>query len=183
MKDYRDDMTLGDIKINDTDMLEDAIKGAKKYTFDNLLQAKMFVKHCVDITYKRHGIQVNVPRIRNEFTMLRFEKELKKMFDKANVVTETRGRNHYRGNDTWKRGIYIFKDGVLSAFISNPFMHVQAKYFKDPMGMPQTKTKGYYVFTNARVDDIQRVYGPVNQKEQKLILPPSGCNAKLPKGG
>jgi hypothetical protein len=48
MNDYRNDMTLGDIKDNDTDMLEDAIKGAKRYTFDNVLKAKRFVKHCLD---------------------------------------------------------------------------------------------------------------------------------------
>lgn len=173
MSDYRDDMILDDIKDNDTDMLEDAIKGAKRYTFDNVLKAKRFVKHCLDITLKRHGIKVNPPRTKNKFVMRRYEQELQKAFNKARVEIESRGQNHYKGGDTWKRGIYVYCDGVLSAFISNPFMHVQKKHFQDRMRMPQTNTKGFYVFTNAKTDEINPT----------IIVPGNISNAKLPKGG
>jgi hypothetical protein len=104
--------------------------------------------------------------------MLRYEKELQKAFDKAKVEIESRGQNHYRGADTWKRGIYVYCNGVLSAFISNPFMHVQEKHFQDAMKMPQTNTKGFYVFTNAKTDTTQRVYGGKDGPESKIIAPP-----------
>jgi hypothetical protein len=185
MKDYRDDMTLGDIKSNDTDMLNDAIKGAKRYTFDNILKAKIFVKHCLDITLKRHGIKVNPPRTKNMFVMRRYEQELKKEFDKAKVEIESRGHNHYQGADVWKRGIYVFCNGELSAFISNPFKHIQEKHFQNRMMLPESKVVGFYVITNARIDTTQRVYGPVKQNDSKIIVPPSRVisDSKLLKGG
>lgn len=171
MNNYQDDMTLGEIGENDLEMTEDAIKNANKYTFDTKNKAMLFIKHCMDCTLKHVGIVVNVPK--SKFAQIMYEHTLNKQMKDAGVEIET--RRHYKGKDIWRNGIYIQKDGVLVAFISNVLANVKESYSKDAMKLVRSSV-GYFVITNSRTDNIKRVYGGENGKPKALILPPSSRN-------
>jgi hypothetical protein len=54
-------------------------------------------------------------------------------------------RERYKGEDTWKNGIYIYQDGELVAFVSSVF-HDEP----NPLLLRDQRDK-FYVITNAKV--------------------------------
>jgi hypothetical protein len=166
MTDYRDNLTLGEIGENDLEMVKDAIKNANKYSFKNKQSAMLFIRHCMDCTLLHLGITPPKPT-KNQFANKRQAQILDQAMKKANVKIE--GRNNYHGNDMWRRGIYIYKDGVLVAFISNVMGTMREEYGKGKMTLISKGLTEMYVVTNARNDVMGRVYGP-GKKKSSLSL-------------
>jgi hypothetical protein len=161
-------MTLGEIGENDLEMTKDAIKNANKYSFGNNQQkAVLFVRHCIDTTLKRCGIKVSPPK--NSFARKLYEKKLDWEMKQAGVVIEK--RNKYKGADEWRNGLYITKDGVLVSFISD-VMHVTKGKFKKSKMRVVRKSFGYIVITNARTDNISRIYTPTHAEKVTALKPP-----------
>jgi hypothetical protein len=157
VSDYRDNLTLDEIGANDIEMTKDAIKNANKYEFgNNKKKAADFTKHCMKCTLNHLGVSPGVPP-KDQLGRLRFAKRADQMMKKAGVVIEQ--RKDYDGNDMWRRGIYIYKNGELAAFISNIFADVKESYSKETLKLVG-RSNGFFVITNARTDNIDRVYGP-----------------------
>jgi hypothetical protein len=153
----QDKLTLDEIADNDLEMVKDAITNANKYPFGrDIRKAKLFIRHCLNCTLKHLGITVTVPK--NQFAKKRYEKILDEQMAKARVKIENRKK--YAGNDVWRNGIYIYKDDVLVSFISNVLGDVKEEYSKDTMKLPKRSFGGLFVITNARTDNINRIYTP-----------------------
>lgn len=156
MSNYTDEMTLDEISDNDLAMVKDAIKNANKYSFGkNKQQAMAFFKHCMDITLKRCEITVNPPK--GTYARELYEKVLDKQMAEGGILIEH--RNKYRANDMWRNGLYVFKNGELVAFISNVLLDVKESYSKETFKLSK-RSIGYFVITNAKTDQTQRIYTP-----------------------
>lgn len=154
MGNYTDNMTLDEIKDNDLAMVEHAIKNAHRYRFTNQQKAMLFIRHCMDTTLKRLGVNVSPPKD-NAARML-YARTLDKEMKDKDIQIENRSK--YRGNDLWRNGIYIFKNGELAAFISNVMGNMREAYSSKTMKLSSKRLTEIYVITNARTDLIQRVY-------------------------
>jgi hypothetical protein len=169
-------MTLGEIGENDLAMVEDAIKNANKHIFPTKIHARDFIRQCMDATLNHVGIKViNPPKPGQDSTV--FEKWWNEQLKEKNVKIETRKK--YQDENMWRNGIYIFKDNVLVAFISNVFMKGtfragHGETMKEKL-KTTSHTEGFFVITNALTDNTQRVYGG-SSKPKSLILPPSSRN-------
>ena len=117
--DYRDKMTRDELAGNDHEMAKIAIRDSRAYYFDlkfdlrtGLLDIRVpmaFIGRCIQMTHNRCGIMILEGMD---------ERTIKKLLKKSNVQTET--RDFYKGENMWRNGVYIFKDGELAAFISTP---------------------------------------------------------------
>jgi hypothetical protein len=107
IKTYRDDMTLGDIAVNDKEMQDVAIRNANRYFFVSMKRAAFFIGDCLKKTLDRLGVRI-------------LEGMHPKFVDRmlTNHKVEVENRKHYEGQDAWKQGLYIYKDGELVTFIS-----------------------------------------------------------------
>lgn len=145
MTDYRDNMTIGEIKANDLAMAEDAIRGCKRYAFDHSRAGKeaayRLMGTAVDATLKRLGIVITP-----QTTEAKVEKKLRE----KEVQVEDRG--YYKGDKSWRNGIYIYQRGELVAFIS---ALMESNPAPSLLCLPQSvKTdKSYAIYTNAKLDD------------------------------
>lgn len=141
--DYRDKMTFDEIKENDLAMAEDAMKNSKPHSYPSLNQAMAFRAECYRAAI-RHCCGADIGG--------GMSPELaQKMMDKAKVVPEARVKDRhggpggfYKGEDIWRNGVYIFKDGVLVAFISEPIIETPSQFAVD-------RSKKYTIHTNAKV--------------------------------
>jgi hypothetical protein len=134
MTDYRDNMTIDEMAENDGYMVEHAIKNAKRYTFFNLEEARAFTGRAVQETLDRLGIKIR-PGVSPKF--------IDKHLEHKRVKVECREK--YKGNDTWKCGIYIYQDGELVAFVSSVF-HDEPNPF-----LLRDQRDKFYVISNAKV--------------------------------
>lgn len=141
MSDYRDNMTLDEIAANDLEMTKEAIKNANKYSFNDPKKAVQFIGVCIKNTLKHLGIK-NFEKM--NYNML-------KRVQKTNKI-KIEKRMHYKGDDEWRCGIYIYKAGELVAFISDVLKPYQSPILLHPV------KKECYVITNARVDLTQRIF-------------------------
>jgi hypothetical protein len=172
MNNYTDKMTLSEIGENDVEMVKDAIKNANKYSFGtNKAKAQAFIKHCLDCTLKHLGFIVTLPK--GKFAQKIYANNFINQMENSGVKIET--RKNYTGKDYWRRGIYIYKDDVLVAFISSVFGNVREEYSKQTLKLKR-KSMELFVITNAHTDNIQKVYGGGAKLE--ALVPPSN-NAKL----
>lgn len=106
--DYRDDMTLAEMGLNDGEMQKDAIKNADRVYFVSHEMAKSFRVRCLKSALDRLGAA---------FTHRTDPKFVDKILNRQKVVVENR-EAHYQGSDAWKNGLYVYKRGELVNFIS-----------------------------------------------------------------
>ena len=66
-------------------------------------------------------------------------------------------RRNYKSNDAWRNGMYITQKGELVAFISNVLAMGHTELSRDMLKIAN-QTMGYFVVTNARTDNTQRIY-------------------------
>ena len=134
LSDYRDDMTLDEVRDNDIAMAMDAIKNAKRYVFNTAQQCESFRGHCMGVTMKRIGIVV-APGMDAKF--------LEKKMKKEKIVIENRVKDphgglgsFYKGQDAWRNGLYVYKAGELVAFISCPMIDHKHPWAVSPADIP-----------------------------------------------
>ena len=132
--DYRDKLTFDEVAENDEDMAKYAVKNSKRYVFSNFKTAQAFMGKCVQITLNRCGLMIleGMPA-----------EQVQKKMDKAKIQVENRA-GLYRGEDTWRNGLYIFKAGELVAFVSVPFTQT-------PSPLAIDRSIKISVVTNAKV--------------------------------
>lgn len=106
---YQDNMILDEIGENDAEMHKDAIKNAKRYRFKSKQEAARFIGYVLDKTMLWCGVMV-VPGMD--------PKMVDRQLAVQNVIVEP--RNKYKGENIWRKGLYIYKDDVIAAFISLP---------------------------------------------------------------
>ena len=118
--DYRDDLTMDELRENDIEMTKDAIRNAKRYVFRTPRQAQAFVGQCVQMTLNHCGLMI--------LEGMPAELVQRKM-DENKVQVENRTKDphggsgpFYKGGDSWKNGLYIYKKGELVAFVSAPMI-------------------------------------------------------------
>lgn len=139
---YIDNLTLAEMGENDRDMAESALKESKQYKFgQSLAKATRFMAACVDASL--HYCGVHVPLIAGS-TEIR-ARSLDKQMNVQGVKVER--RKHHKGSDAWRNGLYIYKDDVVVAFISEPVAVRAASRLIIGAGAPE-----YAVYTNAKVD-------------------------------
>lgn len=107
IKTYREDMTIDEIKVNDKEMQAVAIRNANRYFFVEMHQAAHFIGDCLKKTLDYLGVVIG-PKTHPKF--------VDRMLKKNKVEVEN--RKHYKDQDAWKQGLYIYKDGELVTFIS-----------------------------------------------------------------
>lgn len=151
---FTDKLTLEDIAANDIEMTRDAIKNANKYNFGkDARKAMVFIKTCLDATLKHLGITVNPPVSKDGQAL--YAKLLDAALAKKQIKIEN--RNHYRGADNWRCGLYVYQKDELVAFISDVLTVRRTEV--DPISMKLLKEDtGFVVVTNARVDDTKRIF-------------------------
>ena len=132
---YQDNMILSEIHDYDNEMVNVAIKGAKKYHFGQDFQKSVeFMGTATKATMMYLGINVTPDMSEND---------VERLFDKKEIKIEQ--RKHYRHNDVWRNGIYVYKKDVLVAFVSQPLAETPSNLsiYQDP---------SFTVVTNAKVD-------------------------------
>lgn len=134
MKDYRDNLTLDEIADNDLEMTKDAVKNAKRYTFWNPQEAIRFMGRAIGDTLVYLGIE----------NSLKMTPQMLDRIEKTYKIKIER-RNRYKDPETWRNGIYIYKDGVIVAFISEVFTPKIS-----PLAISQRPDR-WYVITNAKL--------------------------------
>lgn len=137
---YLDNYTLDEIAANDLEMLRDAIKNAYKYKFYDLKKAMKFVGACVRETL----IALGLPN---------FERIPKKLLAKIQKQKKIRveHRTRYKGENLWRCGIYIYKDDVLVAFISEIMVPEKNQSLISIPFAPINNRQEFHVITNAKV--------------------------------
>lgn len=105
-----DNRTLGEIKAADVENLEYIIqKQCKEYLFDSGTKAAEFVGKCLFKRLRKLGVKVD-GQIDDRF--------VDAMLKKHNVKVEN--RRYDQEDEKWKDGIYVYKDGEIVGFISQP---------------------------------------------------------------
>ena len=105
-----DNRTLGEIKADDIANLEHVIhKQCKEHLFASGTAAAEFVSKCLFKRLRKLGVKVN-GQIDQRF--------VDAMLEKHNVKVEN--RRYEEEQDKWREGIYIYKDGEIVGFISQP---------------------------------------------------------------
>ncbi len=120
LSDYRDEMTLDEVAENDLAMTKDAIKNSKRYGFQTAKQAQAFMGRCVQTTLNGCGLMI-LEGMPAALVQRKMDSE------KIQVESRTRDPNggpgpFYKGDDSWRNGLYIYKKGELAAFISAPMI-------------------------------------------------------------
>lgn len=132
-EDYRDDMLLDEMAENDLEMAKDAVKNCQRYRFNNPLAAKRLHFVAIDATLKRVGLNVL-----EDFSPTAIQGNL----DRLNVQIED--RQNYKGEDIWRNGLYIYKNGEIVAFISS-ILH------EKPSPFAINRKDNYIIYTNANL--------------------------------
>jgi hypothetical protein len=117
---------------------------------------------CLDATYRSLGVNVKLPKSRKDYPA--YTLKLAKILKEKNIKMEN--RQDYSGEDVWKKGIYIYQNDALVAFISN--LLADGQVITSGYGSkPINRVGGFYIITNAPL-------------EKKLIFTPGGSNIVLP---
>jgi len=140
---YQDNMTLDDIHDYDNEMVDVAIKGAKKFNFREMQPCVKFMGIAMDATMKYLGIELP-----GESSDSKMDKSLRAMsidgiFNREEIRIER--RRHYRGHEKWRNGLYIYKKDVLVSYISEPMIDKPNLFVMD-------QHTSYSIVTNAKVD-------------------------------
>jgi hypothetical protein len=144
-EDYRDNMTLEEIADNDLEMIKDAVKNCKRYRFNSPNAAKQLHFVAVDATLKYIGLDVMLNPS---------EGRVQKSMDRLGVRIED--RQNYKGEASWRNGLYIYKKGELVAFISS-IVHDK------PSPFAINRKEHWLVYTNAKLDD-RYVSGKISRR-------------------
>lgn len=155
---YQKNMTLDEIAANDLEMVKDAIKNAKKYSFGHdAKKAANFVRHCLARTLVGLGMShpAPPPNVNSQLAKIRHAAKLDKEMREKQVKVEH--RNKYRGNDMWRCGLYVYLRDELVAFISDVLTVRQTEY--DPISQKiGNENVGFIVITNAQLEDTKRIF-------------------------
>ncbi len=136
IKDYRDDMTLDEMAINDDAMIEAMLKKCKRSVFKGVnpreyqARCEKYIGLCVDTALKKCGVTI---------TRGMHPTMAKVQLRRNNVSIESRKKG-LDGNDEKKRGIYIYKDGVLAYFIGFPGLEKESPLSIDPVPVLVVRT-------------------------------------------
>lgn len=133
--DYRDHLTLDENESNDNEMAKYAVKNAKRYFFTTPVKAQAFMGKCIQMTLIRCGLIIE-PGMPADLVQGRME---------ANKIQIENRNGLYHGDDIWKSGLYIFKEGELVAFVSLPMQEQPSQFAID-------RTPKIFVITNAVID-------------------------------
>jgi hypothetical protein len=151
---YADKMTLDEVAANDLEMVKDAIKNASKYRFGkDIRRAVTFVKLAVDATLKRLGIIVNPPT--SPSMRLTYAAMLDKQMREKQVRIEH--RTNYKGDDTWRCGLYIYQRDELVVFVSDVLTERRTEVSRETMRVGRDET-GFMVITNAQMEDTKKIF-------------------------
>ena len=155
---YQKNMTLDEIAANDLEMVKDAIKNAKKYSFGHdAKKAANFVRHCLARTLVGLGLPhpQPPPNVNSYEARIRHAAKIDKAMREKQVKVEH--RNKYRGNDMWRCGLYVYLRDELVAFISDVLTVRQTEY--DPISQKiGNENVGFIVITNAQLEDTKRIF-------------------------
>jgi hypothetical protein len=103
---------VDELKRYDMDMLEHNLdRNAKDYTASDPKEAFNIVRHLLDKTLKRTGVDISKDSS---------EEAVDALLEKTNVRVEH--RSNYQEDDAWRNGIYIYKGMDLAGFISEPLI-------------------------------------------------------------
>ena len=157
-KTYADNLTIDEIASNDLEMVKDAIKNAKKYSFGkDMKKAANFVRHCLARTLVSLGLPhpAPPPNVNSYEAKVRHAAKLDKAMREKQVKVEH--RNKYRGNDMWRCGLYIYQRDELVTFISDVLTQRSTEF--DPIAQKIGREEiGFIVITNAQLEDTKRIF-------------------------
>ena len=137
MSDYRDQMTLEEVALNDREMVKDAIKNCKRYRFYSAKEANVFLFTTLDSTLKWLGV---------DFDDRPPAHVVANRLKAAGIQIED--RTEYRGDhNKWRNGVYVYKNGELVAFVSKIYKEVPSKFV-----INQRET--FNVFTNGKINQV-----------------------------
>lgn len=155
---YQKNMTLEEIAANDLEMVKEAIKNAKKYSFGkDAKKATAFVRHCLGRTLVSLGMShpAPPPNVNSQMAKIRHAAKLDKEMREKQIRIEN--RNKYRGNDAWRCGIYIYQRDELVCFISDVLTVRKTEF--DPISQKiGNESVGFIVITNANLEDTKRIF-------------------------
>jgi len=155
---YQKNMTLDEIAANDLEMVKDAIKNAKKYSFGkDMKKAVAFIKLCLGRTLVSLGLPhpQPPPNVNSYEARIRHAAKLDKEMREKQIKVEH--RNKYKGNDAWRCGVYIYQRDELVCFISDVLTVRRTEM--DPITMKIGNEQiGYIIVTNARLEDTKRIF-------------------------
>lgn len=144
---WTDDRTLDELESDDKQQLERCWHKAKAYHFAKGNQAKAFMGESVRAVLARMGIDLRQNREGDAL-----DREMKE----RRVKIEH--RIDYPAHESWRRGLYIYKDDELAVFISHPIVN-SPRLNKSAPGrviVPDTIAK-FVIWTNAW-DVADRLY-------------------------
>lgn len=168
---YTEKLTLAEIAENDLEMVRDAIKNSIRYNFGkDMKKAVMFVRHCMDVTFRRLGMTSPQPPTNciSPASRARFAAKLDAEMKEKEIRIEQ--RNKYTGSDLWRCGIYIFQKDVLVCFISDVLTKRTTEANPMTFGIGREEI-GYMVITNAELDETKKIYVmPANTLEKLPVV-------------
>lgn len=163
-------LTLGQIKARDEDNLRLVLGTAREYRFSSMPQAlyeigqflaRAMRKLGVSALYD-HGQKVGLPpsydkattRLPGNLYMVDHtpvdEARVTQQLVKNNVRVEIRHPEQYDDQaDKWKSGMYIYHNGEIAYFISNPLRIMNRSAAGGRIVLPSATPEGFYVKTNA----------------------------------
>ena len=155
---YQKNMTLDEIAANDLEMVKDAIKNAKKYSFGHdAKKATAFVRHCLARTLVGLGMThpAPPPNVNSQLAKIRHAAKIDKAMREKQVKVEH--RNKYRGNDMWRCGLYVYQRDELVTFISDVLTQRSTEF--DPIAQKIGREEiGFIVITNANLEDTKKIF-------------------------
>ena len=107
---WKDDRTLDEMATTDAEMLDRCYKQANRYNFKSVNQCKAFMGECVKATLAKFGIDLSITANPDALDAAMKHHDVK-----------VEHRVDYDKENAWKKGIYIYKDSELVAFISGPW--------------------------------------------------------------
>jgi len=103
-------LTLDEIGVKDEGMLEDVIKGAKRYSFASERLAEGFRDYARFCGFQYVGLTIH-PGM--DYRMI------DRILDSKKIRIEERPYPFKTGDESWKNGMYIYKEDQLAVFISD----------------------------------------------------------------
>jgi len=109
---WTDDRILEDVEADDKKMLENCWDRAKGHYFSHLKGAKYFMGETLNGVLAKLGVPLSIHGDPDEID--------KKMAENRVKVEH---RVDYPNDEAWRRGIYVYKNDELAAFISHPIVN------------------------------------------------------------
>lgn len=144
---WKDDRTLDEMATTDAEMLERCYKKSDHYDFKTVYQCQRFIAECLRATLKKFGIEISGAA--NPAAV--------------DAAMRTHGvkvehRLDYHGDDQWKKGLYIYKDSELVAFISHPLKERKQTLVSLPGRILNPGHTPFRVYTNCKVITSRLVF-------------------------